>query len=128
MGVIRGPKGHGSAFVACRAIRSPCSSPSCGLVKRCCGSCPARGRQKTDGAAGARRLCLQEKERPPRICARALRKAADGEIEAVKHPQDGAGILTSLTETDGLLEFPEDVTAIEPGARVGFLSYAALIG
>jgi len=58
----------------------------------------------------------------------ALRKAADGEIEAVKHPQDGAGILTSLTETDGLLEFPEDVTSIEPGARVGFLSYAALIG
>jgi molybdopterin molybdotransferase len=57
----------------------------------------------------------------------ALKRAADGEIEAVKHPQDGAGILTSLTETDGLLEFPEDVTAIEPGARVGFLSYAALI-
>ena len=58
----------------------------------------------------------------------ALRRASDGEFEAVKHPQDGAGILTSLTETDGLLEFPEDVTAIEPGARVGFLSYAALIG
>jgi molybdopterin molybdotransferase len=58
----------------------------------------------------------------------ALRWGADGEIEAVKHPQDGAGILTSLTETDGLLEFPEDLTAIEPGARVGFLSYAALIG
>jgi molybdopterin molybdotransferase len=58
----------------------------------------------------------------------ALRRAADGELEAVKHPQDGAGILTSLTETDGLLEFPEDVTSIEPGARVGFLSYAALIG
>ena len=58
----------------------------------------------------------------------ALRRAADGELEAVKHPQDGAGILTSLTETDGLLEFPEDLTAIEPGAHVGFLSYAALIG
>jgi molybdopterin molybdotransferase len=58
----------------------------------------------------------------------ALLRAADGELEAVKHPQDGAGILTSLTETDGLLEFPEDVTSIEPGARVGFLSYAALIG
>ncbi len=58
----------------------------------------------------------------------ALRRASDGEIEAVKHPQDGAGILTSLTETDGLLEFPEHVTAIEPGARVGFLSYAALTG
>jgi molybdopterin molybdotransferase len=58
----------------------------------------------------------------------ALRTGSDGEIEAVKHPQDGAGILTSLTETDGLLEFPEDVTSIEPGARVGFLSYAALLG
>jgi molybdopterin molybdotransferase len=57
-----------------------------------------------------------------------LRRAADGELEAVKHPQDGAGILTSLTETDGLLEFPEDVTSIAPGERVGFLSYASLIG
>jgi molybdopterin molybdotransferase len=58
----------------------------------------------------------------------ALRLGADGEIEAVKHPQDGAGILTSLTETDGLLEFSEDVTTIEPGDRAGFLSYAALMG
>ncbi|HEU4662216.1 MAG TPA: gephyrin-like molybdotransferase Glp [Pseudolabrys sp.] len=58
----------------------------------------------------------------------ALRRAADNEIEAVKHPQDGAGIITSLTETDGLLEFPEDVTEIAPGARIGFLSYAQLMG
>ncbi|MGB7938088.1 MAG: hypothetical protein WCF72_05605 [Pseudolabrys sp.] len=49
-------------------------------------------------------------------------------MEANKHQQDGAGILTSLTETDGLLELPEDVTAVEPGARAGFLSYAALVG
>jgi molybdopterin molybdotransferase len=56
----------------------------------------------------------------------SLRRRADGEIEAVKHPQDGAGILTSLTETDGLLEFPEDVTTIERGDQAGFLSYAAL--
>ncbi|MGE0279276.1 MAG: gephyrin-like molybdotransferase Glp [Rhizobiaceae bacterium] len=58
----------------------------------------------------------------------SLRTAADGELEAVKFPQDGAGVLTSLTGTDGLLEFPEDVTEIEPGARVGFLSYAVLTG
>ena len=58
----------------------------------------------------------------------ALRLRLDGEIEAVKHPQDGAGILTSLTETDGLLEFGEDVTSVKPGDRVGFLSYAALTG
>ena len=57
-----------------------------------------------------------------------LKMHADGNIEAIKHPQDGAGVLTSLTETDGLLELPEDVTSIEAGATVGFLSYATLIG
>ncbi len=58
----------------------------------------------------------------------ALHRAADGELEAVKHPQDGAGVISSLTETDGLLELPEDVTEIKPGARAGFLSYATLTG
>ncbi len=58
----------------------------------------------------------------------ALRTAADGVIEAVKFEQDGAGVLTSLTETDGLAELGEDVTMVEPGATVGFLSYASLVG
>ena len=58
----------------------------------------------------------------------ALRAAADGVIEAIKYEQDGAGVLTSLTETDGLAELPEDVTNIEPGSTVGFLSYASLVG
>jgi molybdopterin molybdotransferase len=58
----------------------------------------------------------------------ALRAAADGTIEAVKFEQDGAGVLTSLTETDGLAELGEDVTKVEPGATVGFLSYASLLG
>jgi molybdopterin molybdotransferase len=58
----------------------------------------------------------------------ALRRAADGSVEAVKHPQEGAGVITSLTETDGLAELAEDTTKIEPGAIVGFLSYASLVG
>ncbi len=57
-----------------------------------------------------------------------LARAADGGIDAIKHAQDGAGVLTSLTETDGLIELPEDATSVEPGATVGFLSYAALVG
>jgi molybdopterin molybdotransferase len=57
-----------------------------------------------------------------------LRAAADGAVEAIKHAQDGAGVLTSLTETDGLAELGEDVTKIEPGATVGFLPYTSLIG
>ena len=58
----------------------------------------------------------------------ALRIAADGAIDAVKYPQDGAGVLTSLTQTDGLAELGEEVTSIEPGAMVGFLPYASLLG
>jgi molybdopterin molybdotransferase len=57
-----------------------------------------------------------------------LVRAADGGIDAVKHAQDGAGVLTSLTETDGLIELPEDTTTVEPGSSVGFLSYATLVG
>ena len=58
----------------------------------------------------------------------ALRAAADGGVDAIKYEQDGAGVLTSLTETDGLAELGEDVTSIEPGASIGFLSYASLVG
>src|SRR5207248_4257280 len=55
-----------------------------------------------------------------------LARAADGTVEAIKHAQEGAGVITSLTETDGLVELPEDITTVAPGATVGFLSYAAL--
>ncbi len=55
-----------------------------------------------------------------------LRRAADGTVEAVKFPRDGAGVITSLTETDGLVELREEETQIAPGTTVGFLSYAAL--
>ena len=58
----------------------------------------------------------------------ALRPRGDGSIEAVKHPQEGAGVITSLTETDGLAELTEDATTVEPGSTVGFLSYATLMG
>jgi molybdopterin molybdotransferase len=34
---------------------------------------------------------------------------------ARRHPREGAGILTSLTESDALMELPEDMTALAPG-------------
>jgi molybdopterin molybdotransferase len=36
-------------------------------------------------------------------------------------------VITSLTETDGFLELPEEMTEIAPGAMAGFLSYQSLI-
>lgn len=57
----------------------------------------------------------------------SIRQRPDGEYEATKHPQDGAGVITSLTETDGLLELPEDVTNVSAGEKAKFLSYVSLI-
>ncbi|WFU39505.1 molybdopterin molybdotransferase MoeA [Bradyrhizobium sp. CB82] len=54
----------------------------------------------------------------------SLREAEDGALEAIKFPREGAGLLSSLVETDGLVELGESVTRVEPGQGVGYLSYA----
>ena len=56
-----------------------------------------------------------------------LRKAADGTVEALKFPREGAGLLSSLVDTDGVLELGEDVTRIEPGQMVDCFTYASLL-
>lgn len=56
-----------------------------------------------------------------------LHKAADGALEATKFPREGAGLLSSLVDTDGLVELNEDVTRVEVGQWVDFLTYASLL-
>ena len=56
-----------------------------------------------------------------------LRTAADGALEVTKFPREGAGLLSSLVDTDGLVELREDTTRVQPGQSVGFLSYASLM-
>lgn len=58
----------------------------------------------------------------------SLRRSSDGAIEASKYRQDGAGVISSLTATDGLLELPELMSALEPGMQANFISYAAFMG
>ena len=58
----------------------------------------------------------------------SLTRRADGSYEAHKHPQDGAGVISSLTATDGLAELADDVTEIAPGSTIGFLPYSVLSG
>ncbi|MES2749796.1 MAG: gephyrin-like molybdotransferase Glp [Pseudomonadota bacterium] len=57
----------------------------------------------------------------------SLREGADGVLEAVKFPREGAGLLSSLVDTDGLVELNEEITAVTPGQTVGFLDYASLL-
>lgn len=58
----------------------------------------------------------------------SLEPGADGIMIARKHLQDGAGVLTSLTRTDGLVELAEDTTKIAEGTVVPFLAYGLLFG
>ena len=49
-----------------------------------------------------------------------------GGWQAEKYAVDGAGVITSLTRTDGLVELPEDLQKLEPGESVRFYPYSAL--
>jgi molybdopterin molybdotransferase len=55
-----------------------------------------------------------------------VRAALEG-TTARRYPKEGAGMITSLTETDGLVELPEELTRLEPGTEVDFIPYSELI-
>jgi molybdopterin molybdotransferase len=129
MGVVPGgPPGYGAAFAGLpgnpAAVYVTFVRVVWPLLLRLAGAAP---RQLI--ALPVRATFAYRKRKGRREYVRAaLRRAADGGVEAVKFPRDGAGVITSLTETDGLVELGEEATQIAPGAIVGFLSYAALTG
>jgi molybdopterin molybdotransferase len=57
----------------------------------------------------------------------SLSRADAGLARARRYPKEGAGMLTSLTETDGLVELGEETTRLEPGTEVDFVPYSELI-
>ncbi len=65
----------------------------------------------------------KKKERREWVRAR-LQPDGEGRWAAVKFPREGAGILSSLVESDGLVELPEDLTRLEPGTMVNFLPFS----
>jgi molybdopterin molybdotransferase len=129
MGVVQaGPPGHAAAFAGLpgnpAAVYVTFVRVVWPLLLRLAGASP---RQPV--ALPVRATFAYRKRKGRREYVRVtLRHAADGAIEAVKFPRDGAGVITSLTETDGLVELREEETQIAPGAIVGFLSYATLTG
>jgi molybdopterin molybdotransferase len=129
MGVVPGgPPGHAAAFAGLpgnpAAVYVTFVRVVWPLLLRLAGAAP---RQPI--ALPVRATFAYRKRKGRREYVRVtLRRAADGAVEAVKFPRDGAGVITSLTETDGLVELREEETQIAPGTIVGFLSYAALTG
>ncbi|MFD2181764.1 gephyrin-like molybdotransferase Glp [Rhodoplanes azumiensis] len=128
MGVLAGEEGARAAFVGLpgnpaaafvtfvRVVRP--------LLLRLAGATPQPPRVLPVRAGFAHR------KRPGRreYLRGSLRLGADGAPEAVVHRLEGAGAITSLTETDGLIEIGDDVTAVTPGDTVGFVSYAEITG
>jgi molybdopterin molybdotransferase len=54
----------------------------------------------------------------------SLFTAPDGTLSARKFPRDGAGILTSMVESDGLVELGEELTRLDRGTMVDFIPFS----
>jgi molybdopterin molybdotransferase len=67
------------------------------------------------------------KKRDRREYVRVSLETGDGLPRLRRFPKEGAGLLTSLTETDGLAELPETLTRLEPGMAVDFIPYTELL-
>ncbi len=66
-----------------------------------------------------------DKKRNRREWVRArLVSCDDGGLAAVKFPRAGAGILSSLVDSDGLVELPEGMTHLTKGTMVDFLPFS----
>jgi molybdopterin molybdotransferase len=65
----------------------------------------------------------KKKDRREWVRARLESDGAGG-WRAVKFPREGAGVLSSLVESDGLVELAEDVTHLEAGTMVDFLPFS----
>lgn len=64
----------------------------------------------------------KKKDRREWVRARLADDGAGG-WQAIKFPRDGAGILSSMVQSDGLVVLPEEMTKLEPGTMVDFLPF-----
>lgn len=70
--------------------------------------------------------CSFRKKAGRREFVRARARIEAGRLLVTKFPREGAALLSSLVQTDGLADLGEAVTELKPGDAVTFLPYAAL--
>ncbi len=58
---------------------------------------------------------------------RAKLEPGAGGLIARRFPRDGAGILSSMVQSDGLVELPEALTTLTSGSMVDFLPFSAVL-
>jgi len=59
---------------------------------------------------------------------RASLRREDGRAVATRYPRDGAGILSSIVQSDGFAVIKEDVAELAPGDSVEFLPFSEVFG
>jgi len=65
----------------------------------------------------------QKKKGERREFWRAQLTKKDGRLSVTKFPRDGSGLISSLRESDGLLEVPENVSEVKEGDLVDFIPF-----
>jgi molybdopterin molybdotransferase len=68
------------------------------------------------------------KRRGRREYVRSSLVTEDGRPVAVKFPKDGAGILSSIVQSEGFAILDETVAELSPGDTVGFLPFSTVFG
>lgn len=122
MGVIAGkpfiglPGNPVASFVTFAHIARPAIAALAGMTPRPAPAVPLRAA-----------FSYRKKEGRREYVRASLRMGEGSVLEAVKFPREGAGLLSSLVETDGLVELGEQTTTVEPGQTVAFLPYSALL-
>jgi molybdopterin molybdotransferase len=53
-----------------------------------------------------------------------LTSADEGRLQVSKFPRDGSGLISSLRDSDGLIEVPEDVEEVRVGETVNFIPFS----
>ncbi|MGF1625952.1 MAG: gephyrin-like molybdotransferase Glp [Alphaproteobacteria bacterium] len=61
------------------------------------------------------------------IRARILRSDPDGIPVAGRYPRDGAGVLMSMVESDGLVELAEGISRLDAGALAPFIPFSEVM-
>ncbi len=101
-----------AAFVTFVRVARPVLDALGGAVPRAVAALPVRAGFSYRKKAGRREY---------------VRVRLDAGMVAHKHAVEGAGIISSLTGADGLVELGDDVTAVAAGDPVGFLPFEGMV-
>lgn len=94
------------------------------LIARLGGEAPVPEPRRWAARAG---FAMKKKPGRREFLRARLETAVDGAPRAVKVARQGAGVLSSLAEADGLVELDEEVTAVAEGDSVPFLPFSELM-